>query len=505
MRTTRWFLTVMALLVVAPAAWASHEGALDVELWTDRGNDAVYQPGDAMQVRVRASEDGYLLVYEIDAEGYVRLLWPDRGSRGFIEGRQTLEVPSDRSNLELVVEGATGQGYLVALVAREPFRDLPWYLRPYDAQAEGTGYEGDPDDEEGITRQGQVVGDPFVAMERIRRHVLDDPESADAFGTAYTTYYVHERVRYPRYLCNDCHRPGYWAWWDGFDPYYASCSAFDFRVNWGWYWGPTYWFGTVPYYYYTVRHDCPPRYRLYSSHGAYSSWNGWRSWRNLMGGSVRRYKSPPPPGYEPPSKYKDRGRASDRVPPGLLVGREVAPGRHGGGLRPTQDAQGPRPRDDARRPGVRDGGERVERPRDVSRGVLIRRPSDPGRGRADGNDREPSGNLRGNPNRQGDGGMKWVGRGRAEADPRPRDERAREERPSFRRPPVEYGRGGESRREAPQRREVQPQQPRRESPRAESKKEERRNDDEQRAPESKPERRSDSRGGERGREGRPNR
>src|SRR5262249_24068279 len=162
--------------------------------------------------------------------------------------------------------------------------------------------------------------------------------------------------------CNDCHRPGYWAWWDGFDPYYANCSVFDFRVNWGWYWGPTYWFGTVPYYYYVVRNDCPTRYRFFSSHGSFSSWNGWRSCQNMMGGSLRRYKSPPPPGYFPPTKFRER--AGGATPPGFLVARDVAPGRHGGGLRST-DA---RWRDQGGRGVLRDPADRVERPRDVPRG-----------------------------------------------------------------------------------------------------------------------------------------
>ena len=40
----------------------------------------------------------------------------------------------------------------------------------------------------------------------IRRRVLADPQDPDAFGTSYATYYVHNEVRYPRYLCYDCHR-----------------------------------------------------------------------------------------------------------------------------------------------------------------------------------------------------------------------------------------------------------------------------------------------------------
>ena len=209
----RWLAGVVALggLVLTPTMAGAR--GLGVEVWTDRGDDAVYQPGQRMEISARASEDAYLLVYEIDAEGHVRLLYPYRGSSGFVEGRRTYPVPPERSNVDLIVEEPVGQCYVVAIAARDPFRELPWYLRPYDMQAEQVGYEGMRDDEEGVTAEGRIVGDPFVAMERIRRRVLDDAQDADAFGTSYATYYVHNEVRYPRYLCYDCHRPGRWAWW----------------------------------------------------------------------------------------------------------------------------------------------------------------------------------------------------------------------------------------------------------------------------------------------------
>ena len=465
MRATRWFLMSVALLVMAPAAWAQpeneaedphHTGAVDVELWTDKGNDAVYQPGDAMSLSVRSSDDGYLMVYEIDTEGYVRLLWPTLGSRGFIEGRKTLEFPSAQSNLELVVEPETGQGFLVALVSNKPFRDMPWYLRPYDMQAEELGYEGEINEEDGVTREGKIVGDPYVAIERIRRAVLDDPDDEDGFGTAYASYYVHEQVKYPRYLCNDCHRPDRWAWWDGFDPYYTTCTAFAFRVNWGWYWGPSYWFGSVPYYYYVVRNDCPPHYQMYASHGCYSSWNGWTTWSTMMGTSTRRYKSPPPAGYIPPDKFRDGGGISaGKAPPGFIAGRDVAIGRQGGrvrsgdgsvregGLRSVfrdaggrgvttrdmargrlKDALGSR--DDGSRGGIsrnpggisRNPDGRIERPREVARGG-ISRSLDPRFGR-EANDREPPRVIRGNGDRFEEGRIRWVGRG----DVRPQGDRS---------------------------------------------------------------------------------
>jgi hypothetical protein len=323
-------LAALGLLLMAPAAVGAR--GLDVEVWTDRGDDAVYQPGDALEVRARASTDAYLLVYEIDAEGYVRLLYPYQGGSGFVEGRRTYTVPPERANVELVVEkGPVGQCYVVAIASRERFLELPWYLRPYDLHAEQVGYEGMRDDEEGITAEGRIVGDPFVAMEKIRRRVLVKGDDPDAFASGYATYYVHNEVRYPRYLCYDCHRPGRWAWWSGFDPYYTNCSVFDFRVNWSWGWGPGYWFGTVPYYYYIVRPDCPPHYRPWQGRGTwFSSWDGWRHWRTLWGNNLVRYKTDPPPGYVPPSRFPDRStwRDGQSAPPGFVVS-DVRKGREG--------------------------------------------------------------------------------------------------------------------------------------------------------------------------------
>lgn len=311
-------LPALAALMIAPVA-ASARG-LSVELWTDRGTDAVYQPGDPIQIKARTSEDANLLVYEIDAEGAVHLLFPSRHQNPAIEGRHTYRLPDDDRG-ELVVDATTGEGYIVAIASDAPFDELPWYLRPYDPQGDDLGYVGTPDQEEGVTADGHIVGDPFVAMERIRRRVLRDSRDGDSFASAYTTYYVHEQVRYPRYICYDCHRPGLYSWWSGFDPYYTTCSVFDFRVNWSWGWGPRYWFGNVPYFVYVYRDDCPPAYRRYSGTGTwYSSWDGWNRWCDLWGaGGLRRYKSPPPPNYTPPNKWATT-RSPREVPPGFVAG-----------------------------------------------------------------------------------------------------------------------------------------------------------------------------------------
>ncbi len=319
---------LLALLAVPGPALAR---GLSVEVWTDRGTDGVYRAGDPIRIEARTSDDAYLLVYEIDAQGYVHVLHPTAHGRGFVEGRRSVTIPDQDSDFELSAQGPDGLGYVVAIASLDPFLDLPWYLRPYDPQAAELGYAGRDDGEDeadGVSAEGHIVGDPFVAMERIRRRLIRDPNDGDAFASSYTSYYVGHQVRYPRYLCADCHRSNQWSWWDGFDPYYTTCSVFDFRVNWGWTWGPTYWTGFVPYYVYTYRADCPPRWRRTIPRGGfYSSWDGWRRWNSLWSGGLRRFKGDPPTGYVPPDKWGERRRdgGSRPNPPGYLGGGR-APG-----------------------------------------------------------------------------------------------------------------------------------------------------------------------------------
>jgi hypothetical protein len=333
----RWIPLALAAIAFATVLPASARAkALGVEIWTDRGDDAVYQPGEAMTVKVRASDEAYVIVYEIDSDGHISVLYPWRRGSNMVDAHHTYRLPPDDSGYELAVEKATGEGYLVAIASRHPFRDLPWYLRPYDPQAEGNGYEDRHDEEEGFDNDGNVVGDPMVAMERIRRRVLDQPSDTDDFATSYASYYVGHEVRYPRYLCADCHRSGQWAWWDGFDPYYAKCSVFDFRVNWNWCWGPCIWTGSVPYYFYCVRPDCPPGYVAWHN-DRWSSWDGRRTWTSLWGKNLVRYKSPPPVGYVPPPAPSPGGKPAwnpvGYQPPGYLPPRGDGPRQGGGGFR----------------------------------------------------------------------------------------------------------------------------------------------------------------------------
>jgi hypothetical protein len=255
-------------------------------VWTQRGRDSVYRPGEEVIVRFRVSDDAYVCVYNIDTEGNLRVLFPLHPAEdGYVEGGRVYTLPAPYTGIEYVVAGPPGIEHVAIVASRYPL-DLPWaaeagygphgvsaYLDEEEDWDEGwyeedeaswyDEYEWQAWHEGGAielawTDEGYpVTGDPFVAMRRVNgwlvprvgaRHVTSD----------YSTLYVERRYSYPRYVCADCHGPR-----PVYDPYHDRCSVFSVRVNAGWVYQP--WHVRVVHYrprYVYVRHThVPAHYR----------------------------------------------------------------------------------------------------------------------------------------------------------------------------------------------------------------------------------------------------
>src|SRR5437867_12683295 len=92
MNARRWFAHTLMILMIAVASRASAR-ALSIEVWTARGHAAVYQDGEVLQIKARASDDSYLLVYEIDSACSVHLLFPDDCRSSCVEGARPYRLP----------------------------------------------------------------------------------------------------------------------------------------------------------------------------------------------------------------------------------------------------------------------------------------------------------------------------------------------------------------------------------------------------------------------------
>jgi len=229
-------------------------GKLDVDVWINKDEGGVYRPGESMRVYFRSSGDGYVLVFNVDTEGYIHLIYPygpeDPPS---VDGGRAYRIPARSDPYDLVADGPPGIEYVVAVASPYPFQDLPWYLSAERADGARPQYGDDDDDE---TESGQIQGDPYVGIDRILRRIAP-PGREDRMATNETYFYIGRRVEYPRYVCADCHYHPFY-----FDPYVNACSVFEIRVDATWAHYAPIRFGTVrPRYLYRVRSSAPARYR----------------------------------------------------------------------------------------------------------------------------------------------------------------------------------------------------------------------------------------------------
>ncbi|KPJ59256.1 MAG: hypothetical protein AMJ46_11835 [Latescibacteria bacterium DG_63] len=259
-----------------------HHSPLVIDVWTDKGEGAVYYPGERIRVYFRASRDCYVTLYNIDTQGYVHLLYPSRPFEShFIMGGVTYRIPSRRDPFDLTVGGLHGVEYVEAVASVEPFHSrLPWYLDPeYGDWGDwgedpwtlfGEDYEYYAEDYDYFIDRGMVRGDPFLGIQSINQRMVPSDYPSWYYATAYTSFYVGRRVAYPRYLCYDCH-------WHHprFDPYGMGCLVFDIRIDRTWVYSPRLVIRDYrPRYYYHIKDTAPLKYK--GSRHFWSSKDGLR-------------------------------------------------------------------------------------------------------------------------------------------------------------------------------------------------------------------------------------
>jgi len=200
---------------------------LRAAVWLDRGEDEIYQKGDEMGVGFQVNQDAYAVVYRIDIEGRVAVLWPrSRFDDGFVFGGHEYLLPVAGAR-KLRVAAAAGEGYVETVVSKYPFdlRDLE-----IDFHHEPTADRYD----------FLVAGDPFLAINEVNYAVTGLEDSAEYVVTNYTSYYVHQAVDHPRYLCTQCHFEDDVA----YHPYRDTCTL-EISYDYGW---SNRWYSDYGYY-----------------------------------------------------------------------------------------------------------------------------------------------------------------------------------------------------------------------------------------------------------------
>jgi len=198
-----------------------------IELWTNRGDAAVYTRGERVRVFFKLDRDAFVTIFRVDTDGRVRVLFPRepwednvaRGGREFaVEGRSSDDAFS--------IDDYPGVGYLFAVASADAFT--------YDAIESGDHW-----DYRAIA-DGRVRGDPYVALTDLAQRIV--PEGYSDWDYDVVSYNVEQHYSYPRFLCYDCHTYVSYPYWD---PYNYSCVRFRmFVFDDPWYYPYRYYGGT---------------------------------------------------------------------------------------------------------------------------------------------------------------------------------------------------------------------------------------------------------------------
>src|SRR5437763_2697903 len=184
-----------------------------VELWTNRGDAAVYTRGERVRLYFRLDQDAYVTIFRVDTDGRVRVLFPrDPWEDNFARGGRDLEVDGRALGADAFsIDDYPGVGYLFAVASADPFT--------YDQIESGDHWDYR------VIADGRVKGDPYVAMTDLAQRIV--AEGYSDWDYDVISYNVGQHYDYPRFLCYDCHSYTSYTYWD---PYYYSCVRFRMFV-----------------------------------------------------------------------------------------------------------------------------------------------------------------------------------------------------------------------------------------------------------------------------------
>lgn len=183
-------------------------GGVTLKLTEPAGS--IYRPGEPVRFTYTTDTDAYVIIFDIDTDGYVHLLHPENGrlSRKAVAGQKY--VLPDYGESSLIVAGATGLELVFALAV--PDRNQ------IDEEELGFLLENErlP-----LDRKFRIDGDPLLAANMITSELVRNISQLDGISLAYTYFYVNDIVEYPRYLCAECHE-------SRSDPYERPCDKYEF-------------------------------------------------------------------------------------------------------------------------------------------------------------------------------------------------------------------------------------------------------------------------------------
>lgn len=190
----------------AKPAVSARGGDLDVSLRLIGGKGSILQSGHDINLTFQTNKDAYVVIYNIDIDGYVHLLFPADGKPTKVKGRKVHFLPEPGKGVYWEAGDKTGIEYIHAFaVKRSDMIKKEELLFLADSRKL-------PDE-----KRFRIDMDPFLAFNMIDEEILVDvdinPPASD-----HTYFYINREVDYPRFLCSKCHGSNNLS-----DPYAEEC------------------------------------------------------------------------------------------------------------------------------------------------------------------------------------------------------------------------------------------------------------------------------------------
>ncbi|MCK4236693.1 MAG: DUF4384 domain-containing protein, partial [Candidatus Krumholzibacteria bacterium] len=152
-------------------------GDMTVSLRLIGGKGSVLRPGRDIRLTFQTSADAYVIIYNIDSEGYVNLLFPEDGKPRSVKGRSVQFVPDQEKGIIWEVGDKTGIEYIHALAVADRNRikteELFFLVESRKLSDE---------------KRFRIDMDPFLAFNMIDEELLVDA-GKDELATDYTYFY----------------------------------------------------------------------------------------------------------------------------------------------------------------------------------------------------------------------------------------------------------------------------------------------------------------------------
>jgi hypothetical protein len=95
-----------------------------LDVWVDKPDPPIYHIGEAVTMHFRSERDCHLILLNVDTEGYVTLMFPNRyHPDDQIRGGKTYTIPTKEMGFRIEIEGSPGRELVMALATTKPLSE----------------------------------------------------------------------------------------------------------------------------------------------------------------------------------------------------------------------------------------------------------------------------------------------------------------------------------------------------------------------------------------------